>query len=105
MARSALPPFETPPSAAPQGEGQTLRRHAGPDRAAHAGAAEPAVAAWILGKILLVIVLGEVKRARVDDLGRDPPVAVRRERLFIHRLRILGGFALRRRGHINAGAV
>ena len=80
-------------------------RHAGPDRAAHARAAEPAVAARILGEILLVIVLGEVERACINDLGRDRPVAVCRERLFVHRLRVLGRFALRRRGHIDAGAI
>ena len=45
--------------------------HADPDRAGHAGAAEAAIAARILGEILLVIVLGEIERSGLGDLGGD----------------------------------
>src|SRR6476469_3741179 len=47
------------------------RRGADTDRAADAGAAEPAVAPWVLLEVLLVVVLGVVERARRRDLGRD----------------------------------
>src|SRR5690349_5658319 len=40
-----------------------LCRDAGADRAGHAGAAEPAIAGRILGQILLMVILGEVKFA------------------------------------------
>ena len=43
----------------------------GADRAAHAGAAETAIAHRILGEVLLMVVLGEIERRRVEDLGRD----------------------------------
>src|ERR1041384_2110301 len=82
-----------------------LSRDAGPYGTAHTGAAHPAVAARILGEILLVIVLGEIERAGVHNLGRDWSIAVRRQRPLIHRLGRLGGFALRGRGHIDAGAI
>ena len=49
---------------------------AGADRAGDARAAEPAIAVRVLGEILLVIVLGEIERRRVDDLGSDRPVAL-----------------------------
>src|SRR5262249_10464351 len=45
------------------------------DRAGNSGAAEPAVAAGVLGEILLVVVLGEVELRRVEDLGGDLAVA------------------------------
>jgi hypothetical protein len=38
-----------------------------PDRAADAGAAQAAIAAWILGEVLLVIVLGAIERRSVQD--------------------------------------
>ena len=50
--------------------------HADADGTGEAGAAEPAVAVRHLRQVLLVIVLGEVELRRVDDLGRDRPVAV-----------------------------
>src|SRR5262245_66417294 len=46
-------------------------RDSGTDRAAHAGAAEPAIAARVLRQILLMIVLGEIQRRRIEDLGGD----------------------------------
>src|SRR5580698_10037540 len=66
-------------------------RDAGPGLAGDAGAAEPAIAARVLGEILLVIVLGEVERRRVDDLGGNPTKALRGERLLVHRPGGLGG--------------
>ena len=48
-----------------------------PDRAAHARAAEAAVAVRVLREVLLVVVLGVVERARLGDLGRDLAVARR----------------------------
>src|SRR5207245_933407 len=52
-------------------------------RTGDAGAAETAVAAWILGEILLVIVLGVVELWRVENLGRDRAVARLREQALI----------------------
>ena len=46
-------------------------------RAAHAGAAEAAVAARVLRQVLLVVVLGIVERVRLGDLRRDLAVAGR----------------------------
>ena len=45
------------------------------DRAGHAGAAQPAVAARVLRQVLLVVVLGVEELGRVHDLGRDVAVA------------------------------
>ena len=43
-----------------------------PDRAAHSRSAKPAIAIWVLGEILLVIVLGVIERGRrVKDLRGD----------------------------------
>src|SRR5258705_3199604 len=80
-------------------------RNARADRAAHAGAAEPAIARRVLGQILLVIVLGEVERRRVDDLGRDRIEAALLERLLVHCLRGLGRLTLRGAEHVDAGAI
>src|SRR5690606_12675629 len=50
--------------------------HVQPDRAAHAGAADAAVAVRVLGQVLLVVVLGVVERRRREqDLGGDVAVA------------------------------
>src|SRR5437667_2817837 len=72
----------------------SLHRDTRADRAAHAGAAEAAIAHRVLGQILLVIVLGEIEWRRVQDLGRDRVEALRLELLLVHRLRGLGGLAL-----------
>src|SRR6516164_7966569 len=56
-------------------------RDADPDRAGHAGAAEPAITGRILGQILLVVVLGKVELACRRDLGGDAAEAPRRKRL------------------------
>src|SRR6202035_648414 len=86
-----------PPSAA------AGRRHgdAEPDRAGDARAAEAAVAAGVLGKVLLVVVLGVIEpiparpgRVELGDLRRDRPVTGRREHLLIGLQRGLRGAAL-----------
>src|ERR1035441_3169769 len=77
----------------------------GADRARHPGAAEPAIAEWVLGEILLVVVLGEIELGRVDDLGGDGAVALALDRRLIHRLRRLSGLALLGREGVNARAV
>src|ERR1700760_3578885 len=82
-----------------------LRRHAGADRAGHAGAAEAAIAGRILGQILLMIVLGEVELADGRDLGRDRIEPLRRQRLLIGCLRRLGGFALRITESVDRAAI
>src|SRR5262245_21160233 len=64
------------------------------DGATQAGAAEAAVAVGILGQVLLVVVLGEVERPGVEDLGGDGAVAVGREHLLVGGLGGLGGLAL-----------
>src|SRR5512144_798896 len=75
------------------------------DRTAHAGATQPTIAHRVLCQILLVVVLGEIERGRVDDLGGDSLEAARLELLVVHRPRRFGGFALRRREHVDAGAI
>src|SRR5438067_1064828 len=75
------------------------------DLTGNAGAAEAAIAAGILGKILLVIVLGEIESRRIEDFGGDGRVTLGLHRLLIHCLRGLGGVALRRRKDINPGAI
>ena len=59
----------------PSHSGGSLVARDEPDRAGDAGAAEAAVAARVLREVLLVVVLGVVKRRRVSDLGRDRAVA------------------------------
>src|SRR5687768_15342677 len=61
------------------------------NRATHARATEPAVAVGVLGEVLLVVILGVVERGRRDDLGRDDPVTLLRERLLERVTRSLGG--------------
>ncbi len=46
-----------------------------PDRAGYAGSADAAVAAGVLGQVLLMVVLGVVEGRRAGDLGGDRPVA------------------------------
>src|SRR5271166_3969809 len=75
------------------------------DRAAHAGAAEAAIAERVLGEILLVIVLGVVERRRVTDLRGDGAVALGLELLLVHRKRRLGGAPLLGTGDVDAGAI
>src|SRR4029453_10605762 len=77
----------------------------GPDRAAHPGAAEAAIAHRVLGQILLVVVLGEIELRRIEDLGGDRVETPRLERLLVHRLGSFRGLALRRREGVDAGAV
>src|SRR3954452_5889942 len=84
---------------------RSMRRHAGPDRATHAGAAEPAIAHGILGEILLMVVLGEIEFRSIDDLGRDDAIAFGLDALLIDGLRGLGGLPLRRRVHVDSRAI
>src|SRR4051812_11573062 len=81
------------------------RRNAGADLAGHAGPAQPAISARIFGEILLMIILGEIEFRRVDDLGADGGIALGTQRLVICFLRRLGGYALGRRGGVDAGAI
>src|SRR5688572_33491802 len=57
------------------------RRSQYSSRAGNAGAAQPAVAAGILGEVLLVVFLGIVELRRRTDLGRDRAEAGLAERL------------------------
>src|SRR5712691_2778837 len=82
-----------------------FRGHRGADRAAHAGAAEPAIAHRVLGEILLMIILGEIERRRVADLGGDGSVTFRSQRLGVGGLRSFGSRALRRIERVDAGAI
>jgi hypothetical protein len=63
-------------------------------RALHAGAAQAAIAAGILGQVLLVVVLGVVELRCFEDLGRDRTEAGRREALLERRLRADGSITL-----------
>jgi hypothetical protein len=60
---------QEPQAAVPRASG------GGADRAGHAGAADAAIAAGVLGEVLLVVVLGVVEGRRFADLGRDGAVA------------------------------
>src|SRR5262249_40580542 len=87
------------------GRGPSLRRNTQPDRAAHAGAAQAAIAVGGLGEVLLGIVLGVVERGRVDDLGGYGAHAVLGELLLEHGERGLGLLLLLGREGVDAGAV
>src|SRR5687767_10129852 len=82
-----------------------FRRHADADGTGHAGAAKAAIAIRILGQVLLMVILGEVERSRIQDLGRDRPVAFGSERLGIGSLRRFGSPALLLAEHVDPGAV
>src|SRR5258705_11372685 len=69
--------------------------YADADRARHAGAAQSAIARRVLGEILLMIVLGEIELGRRRDLGGDSAEPFGGQRLLVHRLRRIGGLALR----------
>src|SRR5262249_4409808 len=79
--------------------------YAGSNGATHAGAAQTAIAGRILGEGLLVVVLGEVERRCIEDLGRDRVEALGLQRLLIHSLRRFGGLPLGGVEHVDAGAV
>ena len=78
------------------GNGSSLRG-SNADRTAHACAAEAAIAHGILRQILLVVVLGEIERRRIDDFGGDRTEALRLELALVACLRSLRGLALRGR--------
>src|SRR5580704_18199293 len=82
-----------------------LSRHARADRAAHAGAAVAAIAMRVLGQIMLMIILGKEERRGVADFRGDRAHVFGLERLCIGGFGRLGGGALRRREHIDAGTV
>src|SRR5262245_47227174 len=83
-----------------------LRRLArDPDRTANAGPTQAAIAHRVLRQILLVIVLGEVKRRRIEDFRGDRTEAPRLELALIVRFRGLGGFALCGGERVDARAV
>src|SRR5512133_1597651 len=65
-----------------------------PDRAAHAGPAQAAVAVGDLRQVLLVVVLGVVELVEGRDLGRDLAVAGLAQALGERGLRALRGLAL-----------
>src|SRR4051794_217683 len=96
IAGSAGLPFETRArSTRSRGVGDSARRRAGADGAAHARAAEAAVAHRVLVQVLLVVVLGVVERAGRGDLAGDRAAPARRERLVVRLARPLDGIALR----------
>src|SRR5262245_23892039 len=84
------PPAEARMMAAAPG-----RHKSAGDGAAHAGAAEPAVAARVLVQVLLVVVLREVEGRRLADLGGDRAEAGLAERARVGVARRLGRLALR----------
>src|SRR5262245_25980280 len=63
--------------------------------AGHPGAAEAAVAVWILRQVLLVVILRVIELGRRHDFGGDPAVAGLRQRALIVVARALRGGALR----------
>src|SRR5580704_1891991 len=73
--------------------------------AADASAPQAAVTHGILREVLLVIVLGEIELRGVEDLRGDGIEATLFQLSRVHRLGLLRGFALRRRKHIDAGAI
>src|SRR6266550_4754363 len=81
------------------------RGHGNAHGAANAGAAEPAIAHRVLGEILLMIILGEIQRRRVADLGGDRSVAFGPERLGVGGFRSLCGGALRRIERVDRGTI
>src|SRR4051794_4062653 len=88
-----LQSFREPSSREP---GMTdLGGYPGSDRAGHAGAAEAAISGRILGQVLLVIVLGEIKLTRRGDLRGDRTQPLCCQGLLVGRLRGIRGFALR----------
>src|SRR5581483_11279633 len=81
------------------------------DGAGNTGTAEPAVAAWILAEVLLVIVLGVIERRRRTDLGRDSTVAFLVKRLLegilrpLRRLELPVAVGINGRAVLRAGVV
>src|SRR5438105_13793917 len=73
--------------------------------AGHAGAAQAAVPARILGQVLLVVVLGVIERRLGGDLRRDLPVPRLRQRLLILLARRFGRLPLRIAGRVDGGAI
>src|SRR5688572_26336322 len=71
----------------------------------HAGAAEAAVTAGILGEVLLVIVLGVVELRRGAELGGDRPVALCLQGFLVDFLRTGCRLRLRITICIDGGAV
>src|SRR5690349_12659504 len=93
------------PGRALHGDEVRLRGDAGTDLAGNAGAAEAAIAAGILGEVLLMIVLGEIELRRVLDLRRDGRIALGADRCLIGLPRSFGGAPLRRRRGVDSRAI
>src|SRR3954468_5317687 len=89
----------------PADEALSRLRRRRSDRAAHASPAQPAISRWVLGEILLVVVLREIERRRVEDLGGDGIEARGLEGLLVHRLRSFGSLGLAGVEDINAGTI
>src|ERR1700677_976134 len=53
------------------------------DGTAHAGSAKAAVAPWVLGEVLLVVIFGVVERAGLGDFGCDLSMPGLREHLLV----------------------
>src|ERR1700681_2438832 len=92
-------------SGAPLGAGALAELGGRADRARNAGAAQPAISVRILGEILLMVILGEIEFARIDDLGGDGAITLLTQFLLVHHLRGLGGLALAGVEGVDPGAV
>src|SRR5947209_5825716 len=71
-----------------------LRRRRDAHGTADSGAAQPAIAAGVLGEVLLVVGLGVIERAGLRDLGRDLAVASAAQHGLVSGPRLVGGRAL-----------
>src|SRR5207244_3484814 len=78
---------------------------AGSNRAGDARSTQPAIALRVLGKVLLVVVLGEVEDGAGDDLGGDRSEAALLPLRRVRRLYGLGDVALTGIGDVDAGPV
>src|SRR4029077_4495648 len=85
--------------------GRVLRLDAGADLASDAGAAEAAIAVWVLGEILLVVILGKIELRRRQDFRGDGSEPARLQRLLVRRLGRLGRALLLLGEIIDAGTV
>src|SRR5215510_10903935 len=82
-----------------------MRGDAGADLAAHAGPAQAAITGRVLGEVLLMVVLGEVERRRVEDFRRDRAKPLGAQCALVHGARRFGGPALLGREHVDARAI
>src|SRR6185295_8919086 len=100
MARSTKPMLH------PQSRDQvSLCRHSRSDLARDTGATKPAVAARILGKVLLMVILGEIEFRRIENFRRDRAISLFLECGLVIFLRGLRGSALSRIINIDTGSI